>query len=154
MAKNTSGLKRWTLEARYKVYVRDYLKKMEVMQKKGLEMSTGMLNMTQYNELYTAMKNDMGGKGNVNRAIIEKQAWGNKSFKAAQAAFSSLKAMTDEQRKELGFTEKKEKYTAYKLRETGQFWNIIKDEYHKKRATGGDSAAASLYITETFFGGS
>lgn len=160
MAKNTSGLKRWTLEARYKVYVRDYLKKMEVMQKKGLEMSTGMVSMAQYNELYTAMKNDMGGKGNVNRAIIEKQAWGNKSFKAAQAAFSSLKAMTKDELKKFGFTEQDKKeawimeHTAYKLRETGQFWNIIKDEYHTQKNKGKSWEQASLYITETFFGGS
>lgn len=151
MAKNTSGLKRWTLEARYKVYVRDYLKKMEVMQKKGLEMSTGMLNMTQYDELYKATRNDMGGKGNVNRAIIEKQAWGGMTINKAQAALEGIKKMEPEVRKAFGLTGNE---TAYQLREQKSFWNLINQEYHRRRAMGGDYKAASLYITETFFGGS
>lgn len=151
MAKNTSGLKRWTLEARYKVYVRDYLKKMEVMQKKGLEMSTGMLNMTQYDELYKATRNDMGGKGNVNRAIIEKQAWGGMTMNKAQAALEGIKKMEPEARKAFGLTGNE---TAYQLREQKKFWNLINQEYHRRRAKGEDYKAASLYITETFFGGS
>lgn len=153
MARNTSGLKRWTLDARYKVYVRDYLKKMEVMQKKGLEMASGMLSKVQYDELYKAMKNDMG-KGNINRALIEKQAWGNKSFKAAQAAYSSLKGMTKEERTDLGFASEMKDISAYQLRQTGQFWDVIKNEYHSQKSKGKTWEQASLYITETFFGGS
>lgn len=77
--KNTSGLKRWTLQERYDRYVMNYLERQQKLQKYGKTMAESLYNITEYQFQYESLKNTKlaAGKkpGNINQALVSEQAY-------------------------------------------------------------------------------
>ena len=77
--RNTSGLKRWTLQERYDRYVMNYLERQQKLQKYGKTMAESLYNITEYQFQYESFKNTKlaeGKKpGNINQALVSEQAY-------------------------------------------------------------------------------
>lgn len=77
--RNTSGLKRWTLQERYDRYVMNYLERQQKLQKYGKTMAESLYNITEYQFQYESLKNTKlaeGKKpGNINQALVSEQAY-------------------------------------------------------------------------------
>jgi hypothetical protein len=77
--RNTSGLKRWTLQERYDRYVMNYLERQQKLQKYGKTMAESLYNITEYQFQYESFKNTRlaeGKKpGNINQALVSEQAY-------------------------------------------------------------------------------
>lgn len=77
--RNTSGLKRWTLQERYDRYVMNYLERQQKLQKYGKTMAESLYNITEYQFQYESLKNTRlaeGKKpGNINQALVSEQAY-------------------------------------------------------------------------------
>lgn len=80
MARNTSGLKRYTIDERYDIYRRKYIEAQDKLaQKHGKDMFDNMLSKKQFENMYNAYKNTRAkeGKkpGNITRDIITRQTY-------------------------------------------------------------------------------
>ena len=77
--RNTSGLKRWTLQERYDRYVMNYLERQQKLQKYGKTMAESLYNIAEYQFQYESLKNTKlaeGKKpGNINQALVSEQAY-------------------------------------------------------------------------------
>lgn len=86
-------LKRWTEEARYANYVKQFREKQAKMRAKGLEMWDTMYSKEEFIEAYDAEKNyrlDIGKKpGNITRDLIAEQAY-ETSYKQARKLTQAL----------------------------------------------------------------
>lgn len=86
-------LKRWTKEARYANYVKQFREKQAKMRAKGLEMWDTMYSKEEFIEAYDAEKNyrlDIGKKpGNITRDLISEQAY-ETSYKQARKLTQAL----------------------------------------------------------------
>ena len=86
-------LKRWTEEARYANYVKQFREKQAKMRAKGLEMWDTMYSKEEFIEAYDAEKNyrlDSGKKpGNITRDLVTEQAY-ETSFKQARKLTQAL----------------------------------------------------------------
>lgn len=149
--KNTSGLIRWSIDARYNIYRQKYMEKQDELDRRyGLEMYDNMLSKAEYKTLYESIKNEKIAEGralgNINRDIIDKQAY-EYSFKQARAYAKALG-------KELGG----ESVSPYKVRqgdyegELEGLYGSIKETYHDAKRRGMSTAEAKKYISQTYFG--
>lgn len=80
MARNTSGLKRYTIDERYDIYRRKYIEAQDKLaQAHGQDMYDNMLSKRQFENLYNAYKNERAkeGKkpGNITRDIVTRQTY-------------------------------------------------------------------------------
>ena len=77
--RNTSCVKRWTLQERYDRYVMNYLERQQKLQKYGKTMAESLYNITEYQFQYESFKNTKlaeGKKpGNINQALVSEQAY-------------------------------------------------------------------------------
>lgn len=77
--RNTSGLKRWTLQERYDRYVMNYLERQQKLQKYGKKMAQPLYNIREYEFQYESLKNTRlaeGKKpGNINQSLVSDQAY-------------------------------------------------------------------------------
>lgn len=80
MERNTSGLKRYTIDERYDIYRRKYIEAQDKLAKThGKDMWDNMLSKQQFENMYNAYKNERAkeGKkpGNITRDIITRQTY-------------------------------------------------------------------------------
>lgn len=149
--KKTSGLIRWSIDARYNIYRQRYMEKQDELDRRyGLEMYDNMLSKAEYITLYNSIKNEKVAEGrnlgNINRDIIERQAY-EYSFKQSRV-YAEL----------LGEKLKLEKVSPYEVRRgkyegklEGLFKNINK-AYHDAKRRGMSPQEAKKYISQTYFG--
>lgn len=149
--KNTSGLIRWSIDARYNIYRQRYMEKQDELDRRyGLEMYDNMLSKAEYNTLYNSIKNEKIAEGrnlgNINRDIIDRQAY-EYSFKQARAYAKALG-------KELGI----DSLSPYEVRR-GKYeskleglYENIKEAYHDAKRRGMSMQEAKRYISQTYFG--
>lgn len=149
--KNTSGLIRWSIDARYNIYRQRYMEKQdELARRYRLEMYDNMLSKVEYKTLYESIRNEKIAEGrapgNINRDIIESQAY-EYSFKQARVYAKALS-------EEFGG----ESVSPYKVREgdyegelEGLYENI-KETYHDAKRRGMSTSEAKKYISQTYFG--
>ena len=149
--KNTSGLIRWSIDARYNIYRQRYMEKQDELDRRyGLEMYDNMLSKAEYNTLYNSIKNEKIAEGrnlgNINRDIIDRQAY-EYSFKQARAYAKALG-------EELGI----DSLSPYEVRrgkyESGLegLYENIKEAYHDAKRRGMSMQEAKRYISQTYFG--
>lgn len=149
--KNTSGLIRWSIDARYNIYRQRYMEKQDELDRRyGLEMYDNMLSKAEYNTLYNSIKNEKIAEGrnlgNINRDIIERQAY-EYSFKQARAYAKALG-------EELGI----DSLSPYEVRrgkyesELEGLYENIKEAYHDAKRRGMSTQEAKRYISQTYFG--
>ena len=150
--KNTLGLIRWSIDARYNIYRQRYMEKQDELDRRyGLEMYDNMLSKAEYNTLYNAIKNEKIAEGrnlgNINRDIIERQAY-EYSFKQARAYAKALG-------KELGTDKPLSPYEVRRGKyesELGGLYENIKEAYHDTIRRGINTQEAKKYISQTYFG--
>lgn len=149
--KNTSGLIRWSIDARYNLYRQRYMEKQDELDRRyGLEMYDNMLSKAEYNTLYNSIKNEKVAEGrnlgNINRDIIERQAY-EYSFKQARAYAKALKEelCTDSLSP---YEVRRGKYES----ELEGLYENIKESYHDIKRRGMSTQEAKKYISQTYFG--
>ena len=94
--KNTTGLRRWSKEARYQVYLKGFNEKKASLASKGIAMfDSTPLSLREYTSQYEAIKATKTklGKpaGNINRQIINDQAYELSQAKASSMTYAGLK---------------------------------------------------------------
>lgn len=149
--KNTSGLIRWSIDARYNIYRQKYMEKQDELDRRyGLEMYDNMLSKAEYKTLYESIRNEKINEGrapgNINRNIIERQAY-EYSFKQARAYAKALGKELDQ-----------DSLSPYEVRrgkyegELEGLYKNIKETYHDSKRRGMSTQEAKKYITQTYFG--
>ena len=94
--KNITGLKRWSKEARYQIYLKGFNEKKASLAAKGVVMyDNSPLSLREYTSQYEAIKatKEKLGKpaGNINRQIINDQAYELSQAKAASMTYAGLR---------------------------------------------------------------
>lgn len=144
--RNISGLKRWTLEARYKTYVNQYKKLERKLQTAGQSMNAPMYSLDEYQFQYASLsmtrQEEGRSQGNINRDLAAKQAY---SLSASQARSIA------EYRNISGLK------NIWQIRAEGKqsakdFFDNIREVYAEQKALGATSADARVYISQEFFG--
>lgn len=131
MARNTSGLKRYTIDERYDIYRRKYIEAQDKLaQKHGKDMFDNMLSKKQFDNMYNAYKNTRAkeGKkpGNITRDIITRQTY-EYSQKQSRLFAKRLKERLDKDVKEKNV--RAGKYNS----ELSMLWDNIEEFRKKKR---------------------
>lgn len=150
--KNTSGLIRWSIDARYNIYRQRYMEKQDELDRRyGLEMYDNMLSKAEYKTLYESIRNEKIAEGralgNINRDIIDKQAY-EYSFKQARAY---AKALSDKLRTDRPLSPYEVRRGKYEGELEGLYKNI-KRAYHDAKRRGMNPEEAKKHISKRYFG--
>lgn len=144
--RNISGLKRWTLEARYQTYVNQYKKLEKKLQTVGQSMNVPMYSIDEYQFQYASLsmtrQEEGRSQGNINRDLAAKQAYSLSASQARSIAqYRNVSGLSN----------------IWQIRAEGkkfakEFFDNIRDVYAEQKALGATSTDARAYIAQEFFG--
>ena len=142
---------------RYDIYKKRYKEKKKMLQKKGYDMQESMYSFTEYKYMYTATKNDMPTEKNINRILVDGQAYtrSSKQAKSYQTALSKMGYkvnILDIRMDNIPIINGKD----FEDIVSSSYHNYYNDLYKERKSKGMSTidvaSMAGQYIAQTFFG--
>lgn len=151
--RNTSGLKRWSLEARYQNYLQKYAKKeAQMMKTYGISMDMAPYSKAQFDAMYQVEASDLKARGksptNAVQSLINRQA-----YKLSQAqAVAQRKSYFEKNPKAKGKAFSVGYFRAQVGKEIVDFQSSITARYHELRDSGMKANVIRQVISREYFG--